>query len=52
MFDLSSMLVLFAFGLVLTGVVYLGILQAIEDARQRRGVVIDDGVPDRNHQST
>ena len=36
MFDLSSLLVLFAFGLVLTGVVYLGIVQAREEATQRR----------------
>lgn len=38
MLTISSLLVLFAFGLVITGVVYLGITQAREEARARRRV--------------
>ena len=33
---MDAMIVLFAFGLVLTGVVFLGVVQAKEEARQRR----------------
>lgn len=36
---MASLLVLFAFGAVLTGVVYLGIVQAREEAKKRRRVM-------------
>ena len=41
MFDLSEILIIFVFGLVVTGVVYLGVLQAREDAKKRIGADID-----------
>ena len=41
MFGLSEILIIFVFGLVVTGVVYLGVLQAREDAKKRIGADID-----------
>ena len=47
MFSITSLLVLFAFGLVLTGVVFLGIIQAQEDAKSRTKANAADNSVDR-----
>jgi hypothetical protein len=47
MFSIASLFVLFAFGLVLTGVVFLGIIQAQEDAKSRTKANPADNSVDR-----
>jgi len=41
MFGLSEIVIIFIFGLVITGLVYLGVLQASEDAKKRIDLDID-----------